>query len=98
MYSYIKGELVEIIGEDLIVVENNRIGYNIRIPSLVLDYLPGIGSEVKIYTYLYVREEAYMLYGFLTRDDLEVFKLLIGVSGIGPRGAGDPFRHVHGRS
>ena len=87
MYSYIKGELVEIIGEDLIVVENNRIGYNIRIPSLVLDYLPGIGSEVKIYTYLYVREEAYMLYGFLTRDDLEVFKLLIGVSGIGPRGA-----------
>ncbi len=87
MYSYIKGELVEIIGEDLIVLEAGQIGYNIRIPSQVLDYLPGIGSKVKIYTYLYVREDAHILYGFLSRDDLEVFKLLIGVSGIGPKGA-----------
>ncbi len=87
MYSYIKGELVEIIGEDLIVLEAGQIGYNIRIPSQVLDYLPGIGSEVKIYTYRYVREDAHILYGFLSRDDLEVFKLLIGVSGIGPKGA-----------
>lgn len=87
MYSYIKGELVEVIGSDLIVVEANNIGYNIRIPSQVIDYLPGIGSDVKIYTYLYVREDAYILYGFLTRDDLEVFKLLITVSGIGPKGA-----------
>lgn len=87
MYSYIKGELAEIIGEDLIVVETNQIGYNIRIPSQLLEYLPGIGAQVKIYIYLYVREDAYMLYGFLTRDDLEVFKLLLGVSGIGPKGA-----------
>lgn len=87
MYSYIKGELVEVIGSDLIVVETNNIGYNIRIPSQVIDYLPGIGADVKIYTYLYVREDAYFLYGFLTRDDLEVFKLLITVSGIGPKGA-----------
>lgn len=87
MYSYIKGELAEIIGEDLIVVETNQIGYNIRIPSQLLEYLPGIGAQVKIYTYLYVREDAYMLYGFLTRDDLEVFKLLLSVSGIGPKGA-----------
>lgn len=87
MYSYIKGELAEIIGEDTIVVEANQIGYNIHVPGQVLDYLPEIGDQVKIYTYLYVREEAYMLFGFLTRDDLEVFKLLIGVSGIGPKGA-----------
>ncbi len=87
MYAYIKGELAEIISSDWIVVENNQIGYNIRIPSQVLDYLPGIGQEVKIYTYLYVREDVNMLYGFLTRDDLEVFKMLIGVSGIGPKGA-----------
>lgn len=87
MYSYIKGELVEIAGEDLIVVEANQIGYNIRVPAQVLDYLPETGSQVKIYTYLYVREDAYMLYGFLTRDDLKVFKLLLGVSGIGPKGA-----------
>lgn len=87
MYSYIKGELIEIAGEDLIVVEANQIGYNIRVPAQVLNYLPDTGSQVKIYTYLYVREDAYMLYGFLTRDDLNVFKLLLGVSGIGPKGA-----------
>lgn len=87
MYSYIKGQLAEVIGEDWIVVENNGIGYNIHIPSQVLEYLPGIGEDVKIYTYLYVREDAYVLYGFLTRDDLNVFKLLIGVNGIGPKGA-----------
>lgn len=87
MYSYIKGQLVEIIGEDCIVVENSQIGYNIYIPSQMLEYLPGIGEDVKIYTYLYVREDAYILYGFLTRDDLNVFRMLIGVSGIGPKGA-----------
>ncbi len=87
MYSYIRGELVEIIGEDWIVLEANQIGYNIRIPSQVLDYLPQIGAEVKVYTYLHVKEDAHMLYGFMTRDDLEVFKMLLGVSGIGPKGA-----------
>ena len=86
MYSYIKGELVE-IAEDLIVVEANNIGYNIHVPGQVLSYLPERGSDVKIYTYLYIREDAMMLYGFLTRDDLNVFKLLLGVSGIGPKGA-----------
>lgn len=86
MYSYIKGELAE-IAEDLIVVEANNIGYNIHVPGQVLSYLPERGSEVKIYTYLYIREDAMMLYGFLTRDDLNVFKLLLGVSGIGPKGA-----------
>lgn len=87
MYSYIKGQLTEILGEDWIVVENNEIGYNIHVPSQVLEYLPGIGEDVKIYTYLYVREDAYVLYGFLTRDDLNVFKLLLGVNGIGPKAA-----------
>lgn len=87
MYSYIKGQLTEILGEDWIVVENNEIGYNIRVSSQVLEYLPSIGEDVKIYTYLYVREDAYVLYGFLTRDDLNVFKLLLGVNGIGPKAA-----------
>ena len=86
MYSYIKGELVE-IQENIIVIENNNIGYNIRMPLQMIDHLPGTGSQIKIYTYLYVREDAYILYGFLTRDDLNVFKLLIGVNGIGPKGA-----------
>lgn len=87
MYSYIKGELSEIVAENHIVVENGGIGYNIYIPGQVLSLLPEVGEEVKIYTYLCVREDAFILYGFLTRDDLNVFKLLIGVSGIGPKGA-----------
>lgn len=87
MYSYIKGELSEIVAENHIVVENGGIGYNIYITGQVLSLLPGVGEEVKIYTYLCVREDAFILYGFLTRDDLNVFKLLIGVSGIGPKGA-----------
>ncbi len=86
MYSYIKGELVEMT-EEAVVVENHGIGYNIRIPQSLLDSLLGIGQEVKIYTYTYVREDAMLLYGFLTRDDLNVFKLLLGVNGVGPKGA-----------
>lgn len=86
MISYIKGELTEIY-EDTIVVENNNIGYNIRVPMSLLSRLPHMGSEVKIYTYMYVREDILDLYGFLTRDDLDIFKMLITVSGIGPKGA-----------
>lgn len=86
MISYIKGELTEVF-EDTVVVETNGIGYNIRVPGSVLERLPSVGSSVRIYTYLYVKEDAMNLFGFLNRDDLSVFKLLLNVSGIGPKGA-----------
>lgn len=86
MYSYIKGELVEIL-DDVIVVEAGQIGYNIHIPASMIDNFTGTGQEVKIYTYLQVKEDDMQLYGFLTRDDLNIFKLLLGVNGIGPKGA-----------
>ncbi|MGN0383042.1 MAG: Holliday junction branch migration protein RuvA [Eubacterium sp.] len=86
MISYIKGELVDVM-EDKVIVENNNTGYNIFVPMSLISGLPSLGSEVKIYTYLYVREDAINLYGFLTKDDLAVFKLLLGVNGIGPKGA-----------
>lgn len=86
MYAYIKGELTE-QDTERIVVETGGIGYQITVPGAAMDYLPSVGEQVKIYTYLYVREDAMLLYGFLTRDDLKVFKLLISVSGIGPKGA-----------
>ncbi len=73
--------------EDMIVVEAGSVGYNIRVPLSVIDGLPGIGEEVRIYTYLQVREDAMSLYGFLTRQDLKMFRQLLGVNGIGPRGA-----------
>lgn len=85
MYAYIKGTLEEIT-EEAVVVETGGIGYNIKVSTTTADLLPGIGSEVKIYTYTLVREDAFSLYGFLTRDDLEIFKKLITVSGIGPKG------------
>ena len=85
MYAYIKGTLEEIT-EDAVIVETGGIGYNIKVSGTTVDLLPGIGSEVKIYTYTLVREDAFSLYGFLTRDDLEIFKKLITVSGIGPKG------------
>ncbi|MFI3211840.1 MAG: Holliday junction branch migration protein RuvA [Eubacteriales bacterium] len=86
MIAYVKGELAVVL-EDNIVVETNGIGYNIKVPTGVLSYLPTIGSQVKIHTYTYVREDTFSLYGFLTLDDLSMFKLLITVNGIGPKAA-----------
>ena len=86
MISYIKGELSEIL-PDVIVVEANGIGYNIYVPGSVLGELPSVGSEVKIYTYMNVKEDECSLFGFLTRDDLSMFKMLICVNGIGPKAA-----------
>ncbi|MCD7920923.1 MAG: Holliday junction branch migration protein RuvA [Clostridiales bacterium] len=86
MYSYIKGTLEE-ISEDFIVIENGGIGYQIRVPMRSMDRLPGRGEQVKVFTYLYVREDAFSLFGFFTRDELAMFQLFLNVSGIGPRGA-----------
>ena len=85
MYAYIKGELAE-KNIDHIVVEAGGIGYPIYVPAQSIDYLPDEGDQIKVYTYLYIREDAMVLYGFLTKDDLEIFKMLITVSGIGPKG------------
>lgn len=85
MYAYIKGTVEEVF-EDRCVIEANNIGYNIQISPLTASKLPGGGKEVKIYTYTSVREDAFLLFGFLTRGELELFKLCISVSGIGPKG------------
>jgi Holliday junction DNA helicase RuvA len=85
MYAYIRGELAE-INMDHIVIETAGIGYQIFIPGHTFEYLPSVGETLKVYTYLYLREDAMILYGFLTRDDMELFKQLISVSGIGPKG------------
>lgn len=68
------------------IIEVAGIGYNIRISSGTASLLPPVGEEAKLYTYTSVREDAIALYGFLTKDDLDIFKLLIGVNGIGPKG------------
>lgn len=86
MYSYIKGTLTE-MEEDALVVEANGVGYHIYTTGQTFRYLPSLGEEIKVYTYLHIREDAMLLFGFLTKDELKVFKLLLGVSGIGPKGA-----------
>lgn len=86
MLSYIIGEVAE-ISADTIVVENNGIGFNIKTSAMTIDSLPPVGDMVRIYTYLHVREDAMQIFGFLSKDELEVFKLLLNVNGIGPKGA-----------
>lgn len=85
MYAYMIGKVADVT-EDNLVLEVGHIGYNIRIPGSVVPLLPPVGEQIKIYTYTSVREDALQLFGFLTKDDLEMYKLLIGVSGIGPKG------------
>lgn len=86
MLSYIIGEVSE-ISADTVVVENNGIGFNIKTSAMTIDSLPPVGDMVRIYTYLHVREDAMQIFGFLSKDELEVFKLLLNVNGIGPKGA-----------
>ena len=86
MISYIRGTLAEVI-EDVIVVETGGVGINIHVPLTVTERLPRIGEEILIYTYLKVAEDSLTLFGFETRRDLDMFRRLISVNGIGPRGA-----------
>ena len=86
MISYIRGELAAQY-EDKVIVDVGGVGYGIYMSAQSMSKLPPVGSEVKIHTYLNVKEDSMQLFGFLTVDDLNVFKLLIGVSGIGPKGA-----------
>lgn len=73
--------------EDAVVVEAGNIGFHIFVPTSVLEVLPALGEEVKIHTYFQVREDAMVLFGFLNRQDLEIFKKLLGVNGVGPKSA-----------
>ena len=86
MIAYLKGTLEE-IGNDYIVVDVNNIGYLVKVSLRVIEGLPGVGSQIKIHTYTYVREDVLALYGFLSKDDLQMFLLLLGVNGVGPKGA-----------
>lgn len=84
MIGYVKGEVAAVY-EDSIILEAGGIGYNINMPKSCLDLIEGMGSQVKIHTYLHVREDALTLYGFLTKDDLDLYRMLISVNGVGPK-------------
>jgi len=86
MFAYLKGILAD-VSEDNCVIDVHDIGYNVKISGQTVAGLPGIGEMVKIYTYTSVKEDSFQLFGFLRKDELELFKILITVNGIGPKGA-----------
>lgn len=86
MIAYIKGS-VEHSGEDHVILDNNGIGYLISMPLNEIEKVKKMSGTIKIYTYHYVREDAMGLYGFLDSESLSMFKLLLNVSGVGPKAA-----------
>lgn len=84
MIGYVKGTL-EDFDESSITIDVNGIGIHVFVSGGVLAALPAMGSEIKVYTYTYVKEDAFQLYGFLTKDDLALYKQLIAVNGVGPK-------------
>jgi len=92
MFAYIKGTLAY-KGNDSIVVETGGIGYRVAVPVNALETLKA-GSEIKVHTYLHVREDAWLLFGFLTEEDLKMFEQLLKVSGVGPKAAMSLVSHI----
>jgi len=86
MIGAIFGKLVETY-PDGALVDVNGVGYRVHAPASVLARLPGSGERVRLYTHLHVREDALTLYGFTTGEERDLFEVLIGVNGMGPKGA-----------
>ncbi len=83
MYYYISGKIAH-TGLDFAVIDSNGVGYKINTSEPCLKRME-IGKEAKMFTYLHVREDIFDLYGFLSEEELNLFKLLISVSGVGPK-------------
>ena len=86
MIAFIRGTVADLT-ENSVILEAGNIGYEIYMTGSAMGRSLYMGMEVKIYPYFHVREDAMQLYGFLTKDDLYMFKLLLGVNGIGPKAA-----------
>jgi Holliday junction DNA helicase RuvA len=85
IYS-IKGKL-DYANESFIVIDNNGIGYKVFISGKFFERLPSIGSDIKVYTHMNIREDDISLYGFASQEELEIFKILLGINGVGPKAA-----------
>lgn len=84
MIVYISGALVS-AGENYIVIDNHGMGYRIFVSGKFLEHIPAYGTQIKIYTHMYIREDELTLYGFHSEEELSVFRILIGISGVGPK-------------
>jgi len=72
-------------GSDAVIIDVGGVGYEVAVGSRTFAELPGVGQEVVVHTHLHVREDQMALFGFATVDDRNLFRLLLGVSGIGPK-------------
>jgi Holliday junction DNA helicase RuvA len=84
MISHIYGEIAQ-YGDGFVVIDVGGIGYQVNVTKPILHELTGRKEKVKLHTYLHVREDALMLYGFSSQSELEMFKLLISVTRVGPQ-------------
>lgn len=86
MIAYVRGKVVD-VSEAKVTVDVHDMGYRVFITSRDAQAMPPVGEMVKLHTFFSVKEDAMQLFGFLSRDDMEVFKLLLNVSGVGPKAA-----------
>lgn len=86
MISFLKG-ILDSVRDEMIIINVNGIGFAVQAGASTIRRMPPNGNEVKLYTYLYSRDEGLSLYGFYEQNELEVFRLLIGVAGVGPKAA-----------
>lgn len=84
MIASVRGQVIG-KGKDFIVVEVNGVGFQVKVPHRVLSSAEATGAEIQLYTHLYVRENDIALYGCATEEELKVFRLLLGVTGVGPK-------------
>ena len=84
MIGSLRGKLIS-RRPDNVIVEVNGVGYHVNVPLNILSTLPEEGSNVFLYTYTHVREDALQLYGFSTEDEKKIFTTLLGITGVGPK-------------
>ncbi len=83
MVSHLKGKIIN-KGQGFVIIDVNNVGYKVFVNETMYAEF-SIGQEVEIYTHQHVREDALDLYGFKSLEDLEMFELLLSISGIGPK-------------
>ena len=86
MYEYIKGQFIG-INKDFVIIENNKIGYKIFTSGATMSDMPKTGEETMLFIEQIVRADFIGLYGFINKEELEMFKMLLGISGVGPKAA-----------
>ncbi|HHU33063.1 MAG: Holliday junction branch migration protein RuvA [Zhaonellaceae bacterium] len=84
MFAFIKG-IIECNNSKTVVINVHGVGYEINIPSNIVNQLPKVGNSIQLFTYFYLREDQAQLFGFLNSSDKELFKILLEVSGVGPK-------------